>query len=87
MFVENKSVTYLLKMNFLLQTDQINMAVLFCYLVKSDASIRYCTVVYVDYLQDKSHFTRYQKYTTTDNWSPCRAKDELSNDSATDNSF
>ena len=27
-----------------LQSDQINMAVLFWYLVKSDASVRYCTV-------------------------------------------
>ena len=29
-----------------LQPDQINMFVLFWYLVKSDASVRYCTVAY-----------------------------------------
>ena len=46
--------------NSQVQGDQINMTVLFLYLVKSDASERYCTHVN----------TRYQKNTAMLNWSP-----------------
>ena len=43
------------------------MAVLFWYLVKSDASARCCTISYT--VQDTS--TRYQKNTAMFSWSPC----------------
>ena len=61
-----------LNMTDSLQPDQINMAVvvLFWYLVKSDASVRYCTEVYT--ALDKVRFTMYQKHMAIYNWSPCR---------------
>ena len=43
---------------YIVQPDQMNMALLFWYIVKSDAP-------------DKSRFTWYQKHTTMNNWSPC----------------
>ena len=46
-----------------LQTGQINMAMFVLYLIKSDASVRYCILA-------KSRFTRYQKHTAIYNWSP-----------------
>ena len=41
------------------QPDQIDMAVLFWYLVQSDTSVRYCTLS----LRGQVLFTRYQKHT------------------------
>ena len=49
------------------QGDQLNMAVFFWYLVKSDlssAQLYTCTL-------DKSHFKSYQKNTALFNWLPC----------------
>ena len=48
--------------SLLIQPDQINMAVLFWYLVKSDAGVR--TVHW-------TRFTRNQEHTTMYNWSHC----------------
>ena len=45
----------------------VNMVVLFWYLVKSDAGVRHCTVVYTG----KVTFIMYQKHTAMYNWSPC----------------
>ena len=43
------------------------MALLFWYLVKSDACALHCTL-------DMSHFTRHQKHTDMYNWLPCKFK-------------
>ena len=51
------------------QGDQLNMAIFFCYVVKSDLSMVYSTV-YTRTL-DKSLITRYKKHTDMYNWSPC----------------
>ena len=48
-----------------IQGDQVNMTVIFWYLVKSDLSSKHmCTL-------DKSFFANYQKHTAISNWSPC----------------
>ena len=44
-----------------------NMAVLFWYFVKRDASVRFCTL-------HKSSFTRYQNNTVMYNWSLCTTR-------------
>ena len=56
-----------------IQPDQINMAVLFWYLVKRDAIVRYYAAQYsnVQWTVDKSSFTRYKKHTAMYNLSPC----------------
>ena len=46
-----------------IQPDDIQMAVLFWYLVKSNACVRYCTLFTMD------KFTRYQNNTDMYNWS------------------
>ena len=44
--VAGKNTQNGISLDFILQVDQINMAVLFLYIAKSDASVRYCTVAY-----------------------------------------
>ena len=46
------------------------MALLFWYLVNSDASVRYFTVAYTG----QASFTRYQNNTAMYIWSPCKKK-------------